>query len=523
LSGIDNATCPTDSLITTEGLNQSLSRTVFDLAGNAKTAASSPVKIDLTAPVTTASAVPSGFTNTDVSVTLTATDNLSGVAQTVYSVNGGPQVVGNSVTFTSDGVHTLTYYSVDNAGNTEALHTVTIRIDREAPTIDSAQSPLANGAGWNNTNVTVTFTCADALSGIASCTAPQTVSTDGAAQAVSGTAIDNAGNSASTTRSVSVDKTPPTITGVRSVAPNANGWNNVAVGVTFTCADGLSGLASCSAPSTVGEGAGQSRTGTATDVAGNSASTTVSPINVDLTAPTITATPSRPPDSGGVYTSPVTVTFTCTDALSGIAPGACPAPVTVSVDGTTTVTGTTTDRAGNTATTSASVTLTVATVLSQKSNILIAITQAHLTATQHDKSELKVARDSVAHSVDPKWWTGFAGADGNHIAVNGTQVFVKEREAVMKLTTLLNDPATAVPDATLLGWITALTNADRTLASIARSDAIAQGGDATKISESGALLAAGDAKRSAGDNSGAIEDYKNAWMKALQAVGKNPT
>jgi hypothetical protein len=169
------------------------------------------------------------------------------------------------------------------------------------------------------------------------------------------------------------------------------------------------------------------------------------------------------------------------------------------------------------------VTLTVATVLSQKSNILIAITQAHLTATQHDKSELKVARDSVAHSVDPRWWTGFVGADGNHIAVNGTQVFVKEREAVMKLTTLLNDPATAVPDATLISWITALTNADRTLASIARSDAIAQGGDATKISESGALLAAGDAKRSAGDNSGAIEDYKNAWMRALQAVGKNPT
>src|SRR5262249_7208371 len=151
-----------------------------------------------------------------------------------------PAVSGTSVLFNTDGVHTLVFYSVDNAGNVEGTHTVTIRIDRDAPTIDSAQAPPANGAGWNNGNVTVTFTCADDLSGVASCTTPTLVTTNGAAQAVSGTAVDNAGNTASTTRSVSIDKAPPSITGALSASSNAFGWFNTSVSASFTCGDGLS-------------------------------------------------------------------------------------------------------------------------------------------------------------------------------------------------------------------------------------------------------------------------------------------
>jgi hypothetical protein len=516
LSGV--ASCPTPSSLTTEGAAQQLSRTAFDLAGNAKTAASPPVKIDLTEPVTTASAVPTSFTNTDVSVSLSATDNLSGVAQTYYAVDGGPQVAGSNVTFSTTGVHTLTYHSVDVAGNIESTHTVTVRIDKDAPTIDSAQAPAANGAGWNNTNVTVTFTCADALSGIASCTAPQAVTTEGAFQAVSGTAIDNAGNSASTARSVSVDKTAPTITGTLSAVSNANGWFRVPVSASFACNDTLSGLASCSGPVAFGEGAAQSVTRTATDVAGNVGGTTVGPVNVDLTAPTIVATPDRAPDSGGTYNGPVTIHFTCTDALSGIAPGDCPADVVVATDGTTTVTGSTTDRAGNVSTTSAAITLTVQSIRTQKQNVLIQISAAQNSGTKHDANMLKVARDALAASIDPSLW-----AVGNHLQVHGgVKVFEKEKQAVDKLQQIRSDSGTAISSATLTGWINTLTNADRVLATTQLNDAVSANGNPQFIQASQAAIAAGDLKVAAGDSTGAINDYKNAWMAAEQSVGKNP-
>ncbi len=66
---------------------------------------------------------------------LTATDPAnpdgsaaSGVTNTFYSVDGGPLQSGNAVTIPASavGLHTIEYYSVDNAGNQEASHTVTV-------------------------------------------------------------------------------------------------------------------------------------------------------------------------------------------------------------------------------------------------------------------------------------------------------------------------------------------------------------------------------------------------------------
>jgi hypothetical protein len=83
------------------------------------------------------------------------------------------------VTLTSEGAHSILYWSVDKAGNVETGNTVTVQIDKTSPTISHSQSPVANGNGWNNSAVTVTFICSDALSGIASCTSPQTVTVSG--------------------------------------------------------------------------------------------------------------------------------------------------------------------------------------------------------------------------------------------------------------------------------------------------------------------------------------------------------
>jgi hypothetical protein len=109
-------------------------------------------------------------------------------------------------------------------------------VDMVPPTIMGEADPAGNAAGWNNTDVTVSFTCTDADSGVASCSAPTTLTMEGANQSVTGTATDVAGNSASATVSgISIDKTAPTISASRSVAPNAAGWNNTAVTVSFAC------------------------------------------------------------------------------------------------------------------------------------------------------------------------------------------------------------------------------------------------------------------------------------------------
>ncbi len=83
-------------------------------------------------PVTTDNA-PSGWQNTDVTVTLTAADNESGVTKTVYSVNEAPFVEGSSVTLTEDGIHTINYYSADMSNNEETVKTVEVKIDKTPP------------------------------------------------------------------------------------------------------------------------------------------------------------------------------------------------------------------------------------------------------------------------------------------------------------------------------------------------------------------------------------------------------
>ena len=74
------------------------------------------------------------------------------------------------------------------------LESTTVRIDKPPPTISGAV-PAANANGWFNAPVTVSWSCADVTSGVASCPAPTTLSSDGAGQSASGLAVDAADNS----------------------------------------------------------------------------------------------------------------------------------------------------------------------------------------------------------------------------------------------------------------------------------------------------------------------------------------
>ena len=255
-----------------------------------------------------------------------------------------------------DGTHTLEVTVEDRAGNVAEVVPQTFIVDTVPPTITAALAPEPNAEGWNTADVTVTFTCTDDGSGVADCPAPVTVSTEGAGQVVRGTATDAAGNTAETEVTVSLSKTPPTITAAVSPEPNAAGWHNADATVAFTCVAGGAPLGACPPSQTVSEeGAGQSVSGTVTDAAGLSATATAA-VSLDKTPPSITAIATPPPSADGWNTADVTVTFTCSDALSGVAD--CPAPVVVSAEGAgQVITGTATDVAGNAATASVTINL----------------------------------------------------------------------------------------------------------------------------------------------------------------------
>jgi hypothetical protein len=148
LSGIGFA--PADSTLVGEGDHLSASASVSDQAGNSATAIVSGIRIDRTAPVTTASATgaaknASGWFTGQVTVSLSAADQagLSGVAATYFRGDGGaPQAYTGVLVFTTDGTHTVTFWSVDNAGNVEPASTLTVMIDTTAPTTGPVVSSI---------------------------------------------------------------------------------------------------------------------------------------------------------------------------------------------------------------------------------------------------------------------------------------------------------------------------------------------------------------------------------------------
>ena len=89
-------------------------------------------------------------------------------------------------------------------GNCAAGSYGPVNVDLTAPTVSPVVSPAPNAQGWANQPPTVTYSCADALSGVASCPTPVAISAEGANQTVTGTAVDTAGNTAHTTVSINL-------------------------------------------------------------------------------------------------------------------------------------------------------------------------------------------------------------------------------------------------------------------------------------------------------------------------------
>lgn len=340
-SGI--AGCTADAVVSAEAANQVISGTCTDNAGRISAAATVTVSLDKTAPTlsgaATTAANANGWYMNDVSVKWTCADGLSGVVDcpvnTVINAEGS-------------GLSASALIS-DKAGNTASATVGEINIDKTDPTVSAEVTPAsANGNGWYNANVTVKFKGSDAGSGIASCTADAVFSGEAANQTASGTCTDKSGRtSTAATVTVSLDKTPPTITGAATTSPNAKGWYKDDVSIHWTCVDGLSGIVACPANTVVStEGASLSANASVSDKADNSASATVSGIKLDKTAPVVTPTVTPSANAYGWRNTDVTVKFNGSDALSEI--DTCDPNVTVSSEGATlSASGGCTDNAGN--------------------------------------------------------------------------------------------------------------------------------------------------------------------------------
>jgi hypothetical protein len=309
LSGVDTYTGPSTL---GEGANQSVPGSCSDLAGNSNSASVAGINIDETNPSVSGApdraANSHGWYKADVTVTFSCSDALSGV-----DTQTAPATIGEGADQSVPGSCT------DKAGNTANTSVDHLNIDETAPTITlQSRLPGPNGYGWNNATVIVTWACTDLLSGTVSSTVSDTKNTEAANQTATGTCADLADNSQTANENgINIDLTNPTIT--YSVAPSVagTGWWNMSTGaptVTFSCNDLLSGVATCTSPHPFGEGAGQSFTGTADDKAGNSASTSVTGVSVDLTAPSVIcgSTPTFVLNQPGA-----TVGATVSDATSG--------------------------------------------------------------------------------------------------------------------------------------------------------------------------------------------------------------
>ncbi|MGZ4112628.1 MAG: OmpL47-type beta-barrel domain-containing protein, partial [Tumebacillaceae bacterium] len=232
-----------------------------DNSGNVETAKSLQVKLDKTAPTTTVTpsdaANDNGWYNKDVTLTLSATDSGSGVASTEYSLTDGIwQPYNGPITISGESTTTVQVRSIDTAGNAEAAQTVTINVDKTAPTTTATPAAAPNANGWYNQDVAIALNGVDSNSGVGSTeyklgngdwtayNGALTISTEGTTD-VQYRSTDKAGNvETAGSLSVQLDKTAPTATLTQSGSAVHNVNSDGTVSFNLTATDNGSGVAS---------------------------------------------------------------------------------------------------------------------------------------------------------------------------------------------------------------------------------------------------------------------------------------
>src|SRR5207247_76107 len=243
--------------VVTEGEHQ-IDFFATDVAGNAEPLRSAYVAIDSTPPTTSAAvsgAVGSnGWFVSNATVSLNASDSLSGVGGISYRIDAGPWNDYSGPFLVSEGTHTIEFFAVDRAGNEEAIRSIAVSVDTMAPISLADLSGQSGANGWFVSNVSVSLNASDATRGVAAIRyridsggwtlfAGPFVLAEGRHQ-VDYYAVDQAGNVEPVNSvDVGIDTTPPTTSASLAGTAGENGWYVSNVTVTLTASDGTSGVA----------------------------------------------------------------------------------------------------------------------------------------------------------------------------------------------------------------------------------------------------------------------------------------
>ena len=292
-----------------------------DRAGNTEDAQTGYVNIDTAKPSTSAdglqTSASTGWQTTSQLVTLHPGDTGgSGLVATYYTLDGGAQqTYSGPFTVSGSASHTVVFWSVDHAGNTETAQTGYVNIDTDAPTTTADGLSANNHSGWQTTSQLVTLHPGDgAGSGLAATyytldggaqqtySAPFTVSGQ-ASHVITYWSVDRAGNTEDAQTgyvNIGVSLRQTTASGLQQ--SSMSGWQNHSQQVTLSAAGGSgSGLAATyytldgngpytySAPFTVSGQASHVITYWSTDEVGNPETAHTGYVNIDITAPTVTA------------------------------------------------------------------------------------------------------------------------------------------------------------------------------------------------------------------------------------------
>jgi hypothetical protein len=320
----------------------------YDLAGNNRIINST---VDLgayeckaAAPTVCVSGNPTTWTNSDVTLTITASDSSSGLNTAgAYSFDDGSTwTTSNSKRFSANG--TVNIKVRNNAGNISSQSIVIDKIDKAVPTITSV---TANTADWTSSDVTLTVNASDALSGLAataySFDGGSTWQTENTRAYSSNTSnivvkVKDAADNIATYSPIDItkiDKTAPNAAViVGSAKYTVNNWYNnpQTIAASFTATEGCEERLQFKVNNGSWNGSWSDGTGViisgegkydvscrVIDSLGRASAEQTVKVNVDKTVPTITSVTGNPSDwtSGDVI-----LTVNANDTLSGLAAAA---------------------------------------------------------------------------------------------------------------------------------------------------------------------------------------------------------
>ncbi len=499
--------CTEDQTFADEGANQIATGVARDSAATSESDVNhtssvtfSPINIDKSAPTTTATATPAYgdiWNNGTVSVSFNAVDSISGIAALYYKIGDNETVVINdsnaTVNISSEGITNISYWAVDQAGNTETAKTITVKVDQTTPALTHTLSPEKNENGWNSADVTVNLTAADTYSGVNEIhykigesgteqvvqgqQATFTVNTEGVIP-ITFWAVDNVDNTSTVqTFNVKLDKAAPIITVPQNITIEATAVNtSINIG-TATVTDVSPDVTLTNDVPTGGFPIGTTSViWTARDQVGN-VTTAVQTITVlDTTKPVISVQGDIVLEATAVNTPVTLQKATATDIFSIIITSDAPDVFPI---GETTVTWTATDANNNSITAVQNVTVIDSTkpVLTLPQNITIEATGTRTivpigTATATDIFQVVITSDAPADYPVGATTVAWKATDANGNISMGEQVInvVDTIKPVLAIPEDITLEATALRTPVAIGQATATDIFDVTITNDAPTD-----------------------------------------------------